>query len=276
MLSADTKRLATHLQLIPDIERLLQLQDGTAGVSPADIRLEMLSIKHELVLALLSAMLKLQEVTSAIDHEIAHTNLVREFLEDRRDRAIKYNSVANIVSGALGAALGNSLDMARSTGIENTGDLLELTGGAAQASIASLALRLQAGERRKSTGAPTMLSPIFDRPGSRSNAYPEFLWQYLNSAPSGSATGRTRREELITKWIHLGLLRKSSNSRLWNLQVDELLGLRPGRRDLTINNLESRALMLADVRATAFGYLKHFSEIISLIHSIKTPRSRSD
>jgi hypothetical protein len=90
-----------------------------------------------------------------------------------------------------------------------------------------------------------LLAPFFDRPLAF-GTYPPIVWSYLNEAAPGDSV--TRKQRLLESWQRLGLVGDPSSPDA-HRRLDALTRpIVPGR-EVQIDVLQDRSLMLADVRA---------------------------
>src|SRR6202034_2079571 len=103
---------------------------------------ELLSRLQKLDYRLTVAGLQIEDAISACDQEDTRADEMRFVLESKRDKALKLNSLANIVGSGVLASLGASL------GIHSdiTGNIVSTAAGGVNAGIAGIAYREQTEE----------------------------------------------------------------------------------------------------------------------------------
>lgn len=242
-LTDDARRMAEQLGLMPLINEYIQLKNQLPAAERSKSP-QLQSLRQDITDIILTTMLEVQSVTAKINLEISQGDDVRNFLEDRRDRAMKYNSIANIVAGTITNVIGVALQAPRNFP-ELPGEIVELTGGGGQTGLGILALQQQSGGKHLLPTKPNMLAKLFDRPVGPKAEFPPNIWEYINSPVEG--TKFSKRTQLIEGWKSVGLLpdsRKGGYSR----QVELLTGT-ASRNHLTLDLIEDRAIMLADLRA---------------------------
>ena len=84
---------------------------------------------------------------------------------------------------------------------QNWGNVLEVCAGGLSTGISLAALRTARGRTCSLPAAPNMLARIFDLPDNEPQRYPHSIWLYLSDSTTGRTGGKSRREELIDKWI---------------------------------------------------------------------------
>jgi|GEM_PF-6408167 len=243
-LTNDARQMAEQLGLMPLINEYLQLKNQIPLSERANTA-KLQSIRQDITDLILTTMLEVQSVNAKINLEIAQGDDVRNFLEDKRDKAIKYNSIANIVAGTVSNVIGVSLQAPRNFP-ELPGEIVELTGGGSQTALGILALKQQNGGKHGLPARANMLAKLFDRPVPLQAEFPPNIWAYLNSPFEGGKM--TKRAQLIEAWKSVGLIpdsRKPSYSR----QVELITATAKNQYHVTIDLIEDRSIMLADLRA---------------------------
>jgi hypothetical protein len=196
--------------------------------------------------AVMIGMLQVRAAAAQLNYDVFETNQIQSVLSDRRDRAIRTNSIANFVSGGVSEMAGGAFQLVPNLKLDNAGNIVEMAGGAIQTGLSAFALRQQQGRKRVVTPKPNMLAPIFDQNGDETSRYPKLVWQYLNtpSGNSGTAGAVSRRQQLIKQWMEIGRL-SSRDPAL----IATLAGNTGRRYPVTIDILDTRMAMLADVNA---------------------------
>ncbi|MGH9553716.1 MAG: hypothetical protein ACRD3W_30330, partial [Terriglobales bacterium] len=96
--------------------------------------------------------------------------------------------------------------------------------------------------------------------------FPEGVWEYLNDPYPGSKTGETRKDHLINQWIRLGRI-YPPNTNAGRQQAALLTGAVPMRRQISIDLLQDRTLMLSDLRAAISQMDREMLEIMRWVQS---------
>ncbi|MBX9878696.1 MAG: hypothetical protein K2Y22_09580 [Candidatus Obscuribacterales bacterium] len=243
-LTNDARLMAEQLGLMPLINEYIQLKNQIPATERSK-NAQLQSLRQDITDIILTTMLEVQSVTSKINLEISQGDDIRNYLKDKRDRAMKYNAIANIVAGAVSNVIGVSLQVPNGLP-EMPGEIVELTGGGGQMAFGTLALMQQDGGKQRLQARPNMLAKLFDRPIAPNAEYPPNIWAYVNSPVEGSKL--TKRTQLIEGWKQVGLLPDPKKG-TYNNQVLMLTGTASGRYHLTLDLIEDRAIMLADLRA---------------------------
>lgn len=252
-LSPEALQLADQLGLTATIARLQSMQ----GLQGDVYELERLRLKQRIIQTVLVAMLQVRGTSAQIAYEVFEAGQMLNRLSARRDRAIKYNTIANLVTGGVSETLGGALQLVPNQQIDAAGNLAELVGGAVQTGLSGLALKQQAGGHPKVSAQPNMLAPIFDKKTDSDSRYPRVVWNYLESIPPGET--QSRRVLMIKQWREYDRL-PSSASGSWRIAT--LTGSGTPRQEVTIDLLQDRQALLTDLTAFIQQIDKRLLEIM--------------
>jgi hypothetical protein len=252
-LSPNSERLARDINIIPLIDKIHELQKKE---NPPAV--EMLSLVQKMDYQLTITSLQIEDVLSAIDEEDTRADEMRFVLQSKADRALKLNSLANIVgSGAL-ACLGSSLSISNNS----VGNVVSTTAGGVNAGIASVAYKQQVDEggALKHYGVhPNMLAMIFGFKPDENTTIPTVVWNYLNSSEDNGK--ETRKEKLIRSWVQLGRI-PSPQTAKGHAEVALIAGEVGGSHQLTVSILDDRSAMLSDLRAAISKMKRNLLELM--------------
>ena len=243
-LSPGAEEVASEIGVTPLIERLYRLpeQRGTGGT----MSLEALSLRQEITEAVVGASLEVDGIIAEIDSEQAQINAIRADLEARRDHAINLNTIANIVASGFTGVVGTALQFKSSTA--NLGNGIGVAGAGISTLLSLIGLRQQRGGRKSLGVAPNLLAKLFDRKPEFHSDYPSEVWTYLNAVPPTESGKETRRALLIRRWTELGRI-ESIETEKGRRKIEFLTSSISQQRPLTIDLLDDRGAMLADLRA---------------------------
>src|SRR5262249_53465029 len=137
---------------------------------------------------------------------VAEQNVAGEVLATltaKRDNVVnRSNQVSYITNGALWA-IAEALDIPtwkRPKYAISSGTVGIIAGMVP--SVASMyAIYKSGGKNINSDCESNMLAKIFDYPVNTEVDYPKSVWAFLNSVPAGDVSGKTRRTQLIDRWI---------------------------------------------------------------------------
>lgn len=259
----DLSPMALHIASLVKIDQELKALEA-AAVSPGRDRLDLLIRKQNLTEAILAQSFEIRAVISKIEIEIADSDDLQALLEERRDKAVRLNSIANFISGGITGVVGSSL---------NLGDLnpkiddgIDLSDGVVQSGLAILALKQQAGEKHIMKGLPNMLGRLMT-----ADPNPEFtpvIWKYINEAPPGGGS-ETRRDQLLAHWRKLGLIDRERRDKTSEKERNkQIAGMTPTTK-ISIDLLDARSAMLHDLKATIAELDNYLLELIQYLRSVK-------
>lgn len=253
-LSPIGKDMAELLGIASMVDRLSVLEKEPRDTQE---RLERLKLKQELTDKILIATLQVRDVTARIDREMARLDRIYGYLQNKRDKAIKYNSMANGLGMGVLYEVGQAGEM-RSN--EIPGEIAQLVSGGVTMTLAGLALKQQSGSQHRVRPKPNMLAKILGLAPDADTEYPAVIWTYLNSAPPDVKPVQTRLDALIQHWQRYHLIGniKTADGRK---RVAALTNT--NTRGLTsLNLIEDQAALLADVRAEVFQLDRDLLELL--------------
>lgn len=256
--SANTLQLSENLKLTPLLRKIQELRSRqSASDSARPTSIEGLSARQEIIETTLQADHIIQTTSLAIDFTVAqivaeenvYGELLASFTDDRDKAVAKTNAASFVTNGILWAvAEGLAVPTYRvprysiSSGI--TGVLAGLV-----PSVASLyAMKQFSGKKRTSEKDPNMLAKLFDYPTSSEVEYPNVVWDFLNTVPANDKSGRTRKSQLIDRWVADENI-SAFTSRSSTKQLDVITAAVETRKGLSIANLSVRQVMLEQLAA---------------------------
>jgi hypothetical protein len=238
-LTADALQLAQQLGIGDNIRRVDELRQHP---SPDRNSMELVQNKQAIMQAVLIGMLQVRATSAQISYDVFEASQVQTALEGRRDRALKYNSIANFISGGVSEVGGGAFQMVKNFQLDNAGNLIEMAGGTIQTGLSAYALRAQRGDRRRMPVKPNMLAPIFDQGATQDSKYPRVVWKYLNE-PLTAGTS-SRRAMLVKQWLESGRMAGRQAP-----YIAAVTGNGGNRYPVSIDILSDRVEMLTDVNA---------------------------
>jgi hypothetical protein len=262
-LSPGAQEVATEIGVTPLIERLASLPERDRGVG-GPMSLEALSLRQEISEVVLGASLEVDGIIAEIDNELAQVSAIRADLEARRDRATGLNTLANIIAGGATGVIGTALQFKNSTA--NLGNAIGVAGAGVSTVLSFIGLRQQRGGHRALGVAPNLLAKIFDKKPEFHSDYPAEVWAYLNAVPPAEPGKETRRALLIKRWTDLGRIESIATPKAQS-KIDLLTSSISQQRSLTIDLLNDRGAMLADVRAQVSLIKRDLSKLMLALRS---------
>ena len=113
-----------------------------------------------------------------------------------------------------------------------------------------------------------MLAKLFDYPTNPEIDYPQPVWDFLNGVPVGDRSGKSRREQLIDRWIadkNIGAFTNRTAKR----QLDRITACVPQPKGLSIDTLTTRQLMLQQLGAEIMKMKRMLYELALAVNGQK-------
>ena len=262
-ISIGAVKVAKDLQMLDLIAELNDLKKNHIYVPGQRVHnLEVISVRQDLDESIMSAFLATRRVVSELDRQVSGYDAVARVLEEKRDQAIRNNTILNFTSGGALAMTQGGISIGTPMKYQNAGNELGAVAGALTAVIGAYALKLQGGGKRSSERDPNMLAPIFGLVPNEPNKYPLITWNYLNDFEPGQK--KTRREQLIDRWVKLNYIEPLSKPSSKH-HLEELSGTIPLHKVVNIDLLRDRIPMLQDVRAAVAGMNEYLDEILTFV-----------
>lgn len=259
--SVEANIMADTLKISNDLQKLKQ--SAQPGASDGAL-LRALLLKQSITETIVTESFEVRSCLSNLEVEIAQADDLQAILEERRDKVIRLNTIANFLSGGITGIVGGSIKIAEVN--EQAANGIDTGEGITQTALALLALKQQAGEKKIVEGTPNMLAKLFDVNAPHTERdYPPSVWRYLCSVPPGSKTSLTRREELIKRWMQLKVISRKTTT----TQKKDVVGHLTGTKQQTlisIDLLDARSAMLHDVRAVV-SEMDH--PLLELMHTVR-------
>jgi hypothetical protein len=224
-------------------------------------------LRQNILEKVVAASLQVDATIAQIDNEIAQSNEVRGYLSDKKDKAVNRANLLSIVTGGTLGATSEGLQLP--SGQNKTSSIVGIAAGAVSSSLAISGIRAQKGGTRLFDFNSNMLAALFDRSTLDDSRYDPIVWSFLNDVAPTDQGGLTRKERLIQTWITLKRIDLPSTSAGRN-KIDRVTSQPSDQLLLTIDDLEDRAAMLADVRAKV-SFLKR--DLAALLSSLPADES---
>lgn len=269
-LSVETQMLANSMQLLPKLERLQELRAQSPASMTVDSKLELLTVRQDCAEAVQLASCEVRSVTARIDRECANAGEVLAYLAERRDRAVRLNTYADLVSGGLTGIISGSLKLGDVPG--PAGDIIDTVEGAMQTGLSAWALQQQRGEQRREQGAPSILTHLFQQKSVAEKDYPPAVWSFLTMPLPAAANKACRVDNLVDRWLKLGLCFTHRGHRAGlEKRVQHVSG--PNSPKVTVDILEDRVAMLNDLRATVVHMDVELLELMQVVQGSRSTAS---
>ncbi|MBY0548566.1 MAG: hypothetical protein K2W95_14950 [Candidatus Obscuribacterales bacterium] len=243
-LSPTARDIAEQLGIIPLLLKVEQY--GAMAELDTKGEIDRLKLKQTLSMKVAVATLQVRDATARIERELAYINRLSGVLEDRRDKAIKLNSIENVVASGGISEIGNSRSFAAN---QVTNNVLQLVAGGATIGLGSWALKQQSGGAHRLPAKPNMLAEVFNIQTDADSKYPDFVWTYLNRAPVGGT--KTRLQAMLERWQQFKVIPRNINTPEGRRRVAVLTNTIPNGK-ANIEVFADRSDMLVDLRSEIF------------------------
>ena len=254
-LSPGAQEVAAELGLMTSLERLFHLSEGERCGAPT---LEALTLRQSISERVLSASLEIDGAFAEIDYELGRIEGVRNQLDERRDRALKINNLAGVVTSGLSGVVSTALQFKDST--MQAGNAVGVGAGAFSTFLSILGIRQQAGGRQTLNSITNMLAKIFNRPPKEHSDYPQVVWLYLSAKPPTESGPESRIDRLKNQWVKDGRI-DSDPSRAAK-KIDLLTDTSRSPQKMSLDLLNDRAAMLGDVRVRVSLMKRDLSKLL--------------
>lgn len=275
-LSAEAKALSDQLNLTP---LLIRLQELKAKVNPQSSaitleslaqRQELLEVRQEITEILGKTSQEIDFVVAEISDEQILYDEVQNTLAASRDKAVtRINGLSFYTNGILWA-LAEALSIPTYTATKLTipsGTVGVLAG--IVPSVASLwAMKRYTSGSFSKEQTPNMLAKFFDYPTTPRIEYPDSVWTFLASVPPNDKTGRSRRDQIVDRWIADKNI-PSFTDRTSRQQLDLITAANRERTSVTIDILSARESMLQQLSSEIFKMNRLLLELILVVRGEK-------
>lgn len=113
-----------------------------------------------------------------------------------------------------------------------------------------------------------MLAKVFGNPGNEETDYPDSVWKFLNEVPAKDKTNRSRRDQLIDRWIADTSIPTFTN-RESKMQRDILTASGSYPKSLSIDTLNMRMVMLQQLAAEVMKMKRMLLELAMVVEGSK-------
>jgi hypothetical protein len=252
-LSPNALQTARIIGVESDIEKLSSLSAAREACAAPGLSLEELSLRQQINDAVIVASLDVDSVAAEIDYEREQTVELRSIWRYKRDRAIGTTNLAVLAAGTGLGIVSGLLQFSKTT--SSAGNAVGFAAGGLSTLFSIRSFRQVHGGKRPAWVLPNMLAPFLRQPEEQHSHYPDDIWAYLNTAPSGAAPQATRKEQMFAGWVAAGRI-APPNSPQWKRRLELLTSTNAADKDLNIELMNERAAMLADL-ANQVSLMKH-------------------
>lgn len=255
-LSVNTMQLASTIGFTPLIERIQSLKAQIASAGGAQT-LETLAARQDLYDARQQGFLLIQKTMLDVDFTIAEINaeknvyneILTTYTNDRDKAVARTNAISFISNGALWAVC----EALAIPGYKNAifaipSGIIGIPAGVVPSIASMYTFKQINGKKTTSEVEPNMLAKLFNYPTTADIDYPNSVWQFLNQVPADSPNSKTRKEQLVDRWISDSNIPDFTDSSS-KPQLDVITASAAQRKGLSIGTLTTRQVMLEQLSA---------------------------
>lgn len=262
-LSANAVQLAQIIGVTPLLQRIDQLRSDPESREFLDLKLQSLQILQQTAL-------EVDFVRANIDDEVS---VIREILAtaiNRRDRKVALTNAASFITNGIlwTVAEAATIPSYAHPRLSIPSGTVGILAGLAPSLASIYALKLASGGKQKFMPRPNMLCKIFDQPTDPETDLPEAVWDYLVAVPPGDASGLTRRDQIINRWIADDNI-ASFTDRHNKEQIALITGTSDKPLTVTIEVLVTRQTMLEQLCSEVFKMKRLLLELNMVVSGKK-------
>ena len=243
-LPPNAMQMARIIGVESDIEKLSSLAAAKGAGAATGLSLEELSLRQQITDAVIAASLDVDSVAAEIDYEREQTVELRSLWRYKRDRAIGSTNLAVLAAGTGLGIVSGLLQFSNTT--SSAGNAVGFAAGGISTLFSLRSFRQVHGGRRPAWVLPNMLAEFLGQPEEQHSHYPDDIWAYLNSVPSGANSQASRKDQMLAGWVSAGRIGPPDSPR-WKGRIALLTSTNAADKNLNIELLNERAAMLADV-----------------------------
>jgi len=244
-LTPSAQEVAALLGILPQVEAVIAAHQANPNRSVSEISDAELAQKVFLLEKIMGGALEVRVVSDRIDRELAWSWNGKRLLEAHRQRNLNYLFTANFMQGGILGIVAGGMFLHRKP---VQGAELLLLGSSIGLGLSVISIIEMRSGSKPIDGETNVLADIFQLPYSTEQMHhPEVVIKYMTSVPPGSASGKTRVQELKETWQHGRYLQASNDTHL-----RKLAAVRPaeGTYHENIGRMGERIRMLYDCQWT--------------------------
>jgi hypothetical protein len=235
-------QMARIIGVESDIEKLSSLAAAKGAGAAPGLSLEELALRQQITEAVIAASLDVDSVAAEIDYEREQTVELRSLWRYKRDRAIGSTNLAVLAAGTGLGIVSGLLQFSKTT--SSAGNAVGFAAGGISTLFSLHSFRQVHGGKRVEWVLPNMLAAFLGQPEEQHSHYPDDIWAYLSSVPSGAAS--SRKEQMVAGWVAAGRIGPPDSPQRTR-RIALLTSTNAADKDLNVELMNERAAMLADV-----------------------------
>jgi hypothetical protein len=273
-ISPNSMQLANDIQLSPVLQRLQSLRQKIdsmpASAERSEARLDFLEARDQALQIISRTSLEIDFVIAEMNAEQnIYTEILSTFVGNRDKLLARVNAASFISNGVLWAAA-EAFDIPtyKYTKLAIPSGTLGVLAGIVPSLASMYTLKAVNGAKKTSEVEPNMLAKLFDYPTTADIEYPKSVWLYLSQVPANSTNGKTRRYEMIDRWIadsNIPGFTKRDNKE----QLDVITASIAQKKGLSIATLSTRQVMLTQLSAEVLKMKRMLLELSMVVQGDK-------
>jgi hypothetical protein len=253
-ISPNSGQVADIIGLTPVLAKLQTLRGQVSAdkASGAEPTLKSLALRQDYSDAQLAVHQSIEQSNLEVDYVLAEINAERNLYAEilsnliaKRDKAVAHSNAASFYTNGALWAIGEAFDIPtyRVPTLSIPSGTVSILAGIVPSFFSLYAMRQYNGKKLNSEEEPNMLAKLFDYPTNPEVDYPPSVLAFLNSTPPDGDTKKTRRDQLIDRWLTDENIPSFTDRR--NRQVlDSITASVSHKKGLTIDVLTARQDML--------------------------------
>lgn len=255
-LAPNTVQLANTIGLTPLLTRIQALR-GQVSTTSGVPTVESLSARQDLWEATQKAELLIQRTNLEVDFAYAEMTAEQQVYSEilasytgERDTALARTNAASFIANGILWAVCEALAIPtyKFSKYAIPSGIIGIPAGVVPSLASLYTFKQISGKKRTSEQEPNMLAKLFGYPTTCCCEYPPSVWEFLNQAPAGDVRAKTRKDQLIDRWIADSNM-PSFTDRKSKKQLDVLTASVCQRKGLSIATLTAREVMLQQLAA---------------------------
>jgi hypothetical protein len=239
--------------------------------------IENLALSQQLTACTVEGMQIIDETNLAIDFVIAeinaeqniYTEILSTFSSDRDRKVFKTNAISFITNGILWAcAEGLDIPTSRHPNYSVSSGTFGILAGVVPSVASVIALYQLNGKKETSENDPNMLCKLLGYPCNDNIEYPKPVWDFLTSVPKGDSSKKTRKDQLIDRWISDKNI-PNFTDRLSAKQLEIITASAEHKKGLSIGTLNARQEMLQQLTAEIMKMKRMLYELSMAVRGAK-------
>jgi hypothetical protein len=270
-ISDNSRQLADAIEITPVLEKIQELRARKVDLfqNGKSVTLEGLALRQDLTDSLVQSHTLIQKTMLEVDFVMseieAEENVYQELLytyQDARDKTVaRTNAASFATNGSLWAvAEALAIPTYKNSQYAISSGITGIIAGLVPTFFSFQAMRQVTGKKRVSEVEPNVLAKLFDYPVTPDIDYPTSVWRFLQSVPPGDPTGKTRRQQLIERWITDNNLPEFTDATS-RKQLDVITASASHKKGLSIATLNTRLVMLQQLEGEVLKMKRMLLEI---------------